>query len=62
MPDAHHAALAIEHGFVPPALGDGPIDPKVDLNIPTEKLTGRFRRVLSNSFAFGGHNACLVLG
>lgn len=55
------AALAIEAGFVPPAIGDGAIDPDIDLHIPTEKTTGTFRRVLSNSFAFGGNNVSLVV-
>ncbi|HEB54393.1 MAG TPA: beta-ketoacyl-ACP synthase [bacterium] len=55
------AALAIEEGFLPPAIGDGPIDPEIEVNIPTEKTTGTFDRVLSNSFAFGGNNVSLLV-
>ena len=55
------SAIAIEEGFVPPALGESPIDPKIALRIPTEPLQGTFRRVLSNSFAFGGNNVSLLI-
>ncbi|MFT4513674.1 MAG: 3-oxoacyl-[acyl-carrier-protein] synthase-1 [Planctomycetota bacterium] len=56
------SACAIEEGFLPPAIGDGEIDPKIEVKIPTEKTTGKFERVLSNSFAFGGNNVCLLVG
>jgi 3-oxoacyl-[acyl-carrier-protein] synthase-1 len=56
------SACAIEEGFLPPAIGDGDIDPKIEVNIPTEKTTGKFERVLSNSFAFGGNNVSLLIG
>ena len=55
------SACAIEEGWIPPAIGDGPIDPKIEVKIPTEKTTGDFRRVLSNSFAFGGNNVSLLV-
>ena len=56
------AACAIEEGFLPPALGDGEIDPEIDICVPTEKTTGTFQRVMSNSFAFGGNNVSLLVG
>jgi 3-oxoacyl-[acyl-carrier-protein] synthase-1 len=56
------SACAIEEGFLPPAIGDGDIDPKIKVKIPTEKTTGKFERVLSNSFAFGGNNVSLLVG
>ena len=56
------SACAIEEGFLPPAIGDGDIDPKIEVKIPTEKTTGKFERVLSNSFAFGGNNVSLLIG
>ena len=37
------------------------MDPKIEVKIPTEKTTGDFRRVLSNSFAFGGNNVSLLV-
>ena len=55
------AACAIEEGWIPPAIGDGDIDPKIEVKIPTQRTTGTFERVLSNSFAFGGNNASLLL-
>ncbi|MCB9879814.1 MAG: beta-ketoacyl-ACP synthase [Planctomycetes bacterium] len=55
------SALTIEEGLVPPALGDDAIDPAIDLHIPTTPLRGSYRRVLSNSFAFGGNNVSLLV-
>ena len=55
------AACAIEEGWIPPAIGAGPVDPKIQVMIPTERTTGDFRRVLSNSFAFGGNNVSLLV-
>jgi 3-oxoacyl-[acyl-carrier-protein] synthase II len=56
------SAMAIEEGWIPPALGSEPRDPDVPLHVPTSRTTGRFRRVLSNSFAFGGNNVSVLLG
>ncbi len=37
------------------------IDPECDLDyVPNRSRPARLRRILSNSFGFGGHNACLV--
>ena len=55
------AALAIEEGWIPPALGVGEQDPDVRLDVPREKRAGRIERVLSNSFAFGGNNVSLLV-
>jgi 3-oxoacyl-[acyl-carrier-protein] synthase-1 len=59
--EAVFAILALSEGFLPPSLGADPIDEKITLNIPTRVTTGRFRRVLSNSFAFGGNNVSVLL-
>jgi 3-oxoacyl-[acyl-carrier-protein] synthase-1 len=59
--EAVFSVLAIEEGFLPPSLGVEPIDPRLDINVVREYTTGRFRRVLSNSFAFGGNNVCVLL-
>jgi 3-oxoacyl-[acyl-carrier-protein] synthase II len=55
--------LAIERGFLPPTVHHETPDEACDLDV----LPGRSREaepniVLSNSFAFGGNNTCLVLG
>ncbi len=37
------------------------IDPECDLDyVPNRSRPAKLRRILSNSFGFGGHNACLV--
>jgi 3-oxoacyl-[acyl-carrier-protein] synthase-1 len=59
--EAVFAIMAIEEGFLPPSLGADPIDEKITLNIPTRVTEGRFRRVISNSFAFGGNNVSVLL-
>jgi 3-oxoacyl-[acyl-carrier-protein] synthase-1 len=51
-------------GKLPPHLWDGAADPNLpELNIVKrgDSLGRPLRRVLSNSFAFGGANAALVL-
>jgi 3-oxoacyl-[acyl-carrier-protein] synthase-1 len=55
------AMFALLEGWLPPSLGAEPRDPAITLNIPTVRTTGRFRRVLSNSFAFGGNNVSVLL-
>ncbi len=56
------AALCIVHGWVPASLGAEPVDPAVPANVVTAGTARRVRTVLSNSLAFGGSNASLVLG
>ena len=60
--EAVFSAMAIEEGWIPPALGSEPRDPEVGLHVPTTRTQGSFRRVLSNSFAFGGNNVSVLLG
>ena len=60
--EAVFAAMAIEEGWIPPALASEPRDPDVKLHVPTQRTRGDFRRVLSNSFAFGGNNVSVLLG
>ena len=54
---------AMRQGFVPPTINCEEPDPNLGLDyVP---LTGRehlVRLAMSNSFAFGGNNACLLLG
>jgi 3-oxoacyl-[acyl-carrier-protein] synthase-1 len=52
-------------GFLPPHLWDGAVDadlPALRLAVPGTELGHPPRLVLSNSFAFGGANAVLLLG
>lgn len=59
--EAAFAIMAITEGFLPPSLGADPIDEKITLNIPTRVTEGRFKRVISNSFAFGGNNVSVLM-
>lgn len=57
------AALCIEDGLVPGCLGVTAVDPDFRSNIATENRNAAgMRRVLSNSFGFGGSNCSLVIG
>jgi len=56
------SALAIHHGALPPTINYENPDPDCDLDyIPNTARERRVDAVLSNSFGFGGTNACLVL-
>ena len=55
--------LGMEHGFLPPTINYKLFDPECDLNyIPNEPEHRQIQFFLSNSFAFGGKNSCLILG
>lgn len=56
------AALCIQHGFMPGCLGARRIDPSFTSHILLQNEQAPVRRVLSNSFGFGGSNASLILG
>jgi 3-oxoacyl-[acyl-carrier-protein] synthase II len=61
--EATLCALAIERNWIPPTLNWENPDPACDLDVVPQH--GRERKVdyvLSNSFGFGGINACIVLG
>jgi len=55
-------ALSIKHGYVPPTLHCEELDPACDIDFVPRGRRQEVRRVLSNSFGFGGINACLVFG
>jgi 3-oxoacyl-[acyl-carrier-protein] synthase-1 len=59
------AMLALQHGFMPGGLNLAQPDPALHaayLRQPREPGPGRLRVAASNSFGFGGSNACLVFG
>lgn len=61
--EASLCALAIERGWLPPTLNLENPDPACDLDaIPQQGREAKVDCVLSNSFGFGGINACVVLG
>ena len=56
-------AMAIHQGVAPPTINYVEPDPECDLDyVPNEAREVPMRNALSNSFGFGGHNACLCLG
>lgn len=59
--EAAFAIMALHGGWIPAALGVDPLDEEVSIRIPTERVDGELRRVLSNSFAFGGNNISVLL-
>lgn len=59
--EAVFAVAALEEGWLPPSLGAEPLDPKISIRVPTTRTEGSFRRVLSNSFAFGGNNVSVLV-
>ena len=55
--------LAMNHRLIPPTINLENQDPECDLDfVPNHARQVTVDRVLSNSFGFGGHNACLVVG
>ncbi len=56
-------ALSIRHSVVHPTINYQTPDPACDLDyVPNTAREMRVRRAISNSFGFGGHNCCLVIG
>jgi len=60
--EAVFALLAIEHGIVPPNLGCSEPMPAAAPWLALQPSSQRVDVALSNSFGFGGNNACLVFG
>ena len=58
--EATIALQAIEHGLVPGNLGGGTPDPGCGPQFAWRNEQQRVDVALSNSFGFGGNNACLA--
>jgi len=56
------ALLCIRLGLLPGCLNLKTVDPRLRCNVLSENRRASVRRVLSNSFGFGGNNCCLVFG
>jgi 3-oxoacyl-[acyl-carrier-protein] synthase II len=55
-------ALALSRGVIPPTINYTTPDPECDLDyVPNTAREMRVDHVITNSFGFGGTNACLVL-
>ncbi len=60
--EAIFTVLAVERGVLPPTINYESADPECDLDyIPNESRRADIRVGVSNSFGFGGHNACIVV-
>lgn len=61
--EAIASILAMQHGIVPPTINHNVIDENID---PTLNLTlnhpqkREINVAMSNTFGFGGHNACVL--
>jgi len=60
--EALFSIVAVEQGWIPRSVGADPVDADLGLQVPTARLDRPCRRVLSNSFAFGGNNVSLLFG
>jgi 3-oxoacyl-[acyl-carrier-protein] synthase II len=61
--EAAIGALSLSHDYLPPTVNYEIPDPECDLDyLPNVGRVAHARYLLSNSFGFGGINACLVLG
>ncbi|MBN2159524.1 MAG: beta-ketoacyl-[acyl-carrier-protein] synthase family protein [Spirochaetes bacterium] len=56
------SAIAIREGIIPATTGCAEPDPSLELIPVLEPMEKKTGTILSNSFGFGGNNACLVLG
>jgi 3-oxoacyl-[acyl-carrier-protein] synthase I len=54
--------LAVRHGVLPGSANTRSVDPALKCNYLLESRTATVKRVLTNSFGFGGSNCSLVIG
>jgi 3-oxoacyl-[acyl-carrier-protein] synthase II len=55
--------LSMKHELIPPTVGTVNLDPDITIDVVRgEPRPWTPAPTLSNSFGFGGHNGCLVLG
>lgn len=59
--EAAVCVLAIEDNFIPPTINLTTPDPECDLDyVPNKGISYEVNYALSNSFGFGGQNACVI--
>ena len=61
--EAISSILSINHGMIPPTINHTTVDEKIDptLNLTLNKAQKREVKIaMSNTFGFGGHNACVL--
>jgi 3-oxoacyl-[acyl-carrier-protein] synthase II len=61
--EAAISLLTLQHQVLPPTMNYRESDPAIPLDVvPNAARPGKVATILSNSFGFGGQNACLVFG
>jgi 3-oxoacyl-[acyl-carrier-protein] synthase-1 len=55
-------ALALREGLMPAGVNTVNVDPALEVDYLLENRRRPLRRVMSNSFGFGGSNCCLIFG
>jgi 3-oxoacyl-[acyl-carrier-protein] synthase II len=60
--EAVSVLLSFAHRELPPTMGTTEVDPSLELDVVLEPRPWEPGPTVSNSFGFGGHNGCLVLG
>lgn len=56
-----YSTLALHHGMIPPTINYETPDPACDLDyVPNQARKADIKVALSNSFGFGGTNACVI--
>jgi 3-oxoacyl-[acyl-carrier-protein] synthase II len=61
--EAAICALALDRQWIPPTINYANPDPACDLDVvPNHGRAAELNYVMSNSFGFGGINACMILG
>jgi 3-oxoacyl-[acyl-carrier-protein] synthase-1 len=59
--EAIYSLLMLEHDFIAASANIDRLDPAAEsMNIVTEKREKKMQAVMSNSYGFGGTNACLI--
>ena len=60
--EAVFSVLTLQNGVIPPTINYDTPDPDIPLDVvPNQAREAQVGAILSNSFGFGGQNACLVL-
>ena len=61
--EAVFSFMTMQHSIIPPTINYENPDPDILLDVvPNVKRDAQVSTILSNSFGFGGQNACLVFG